>query len=465
MQMDVVVIGGGPGGYVAAIKAAQLGAKTCVIEMDKVGGTCLNRGCIPTKALYRNAEILNTLKEIDKFGISVPSYEVDINKVHDRKEEVVNTLVSGVEQLLKANGVEVVEGRAVLKDKNTVVVTLNSGDIREITTKNIILATGSKPSMPPIEGADIDGIMTSDDILNLREIPDTLLVIGGGVIGMEFAGIFNSLGTKVTVIQSGDGILKFADSDLTKRLTASVKKKGVNVQLNTRIKKIEKGGSGFIVTADGKKGEVTFEAEKVLMSIGRSPLTENIGLEEVGIEFDKRGIKVNDKFETNVEGIYAIGDVNGKCMLAHAASHQGITVAERIMGHDSDANHDLVPNCVFVFPELSTIGPSEDDLKAEGKEYKVSKFMFAANGKALSLGETEGLVKVIADKDDTIIGVHILGPHASDLIHEGVLAVNKKMKVKDIADTIHAHPTLSESFVEAVLGIKNEAIHMVPKKR
>ena len=434
MQMDVVVIGGGPGGYVAAIKAAQLGAKTCVVEMDKVGGTCLNRGCIPTKALYRNAEILNTLKEIDKFGISVPSYEVD-------------------------------EGRAVLKDKHTVVVTLNSGDTREITTKNIILATGSKPSMPPIEGADIDGIMTSDDILNLREIPDTLLVIGGGVIGMEFAGIFNSLGTKVTVIQSGDGILKFADSDLTKRLTASVKKKGVNVQLNTRIKKIEKGGSGFIVTADGKKGEVTFEAEKVLMSIGRSPLTENIGLEEVGIEFDKRGIKVNDKFETNVEGIYAIGDVNGKCMLAHAASHQGITVAERIMGHDSDANHDLVPNCVFVFPELSTIGPSEDDLKAEGKEYKVSKFMFAANGKALSLGETEGLVKVIADKDDTIIGVHILGPHASDLIHEGVLAVNKKMNVKDIADTIHAHPTLSESFVEAVLGIKNEAIHMVLKKR
>ena len=465
MQMDVVVIGGGPGGYVAAIKAAQLGAKTCVIEMDKVGGTCLNRGCIPTKALYRNAEILNTLKEIDKFGISVSSYEVDINKVHDRKEEVVNTLVSGVEQLLKANGVEVVEGRAVLKDKSTVVVTLNSGDTREITTKNIILATGSKPSMPPIEGADIDGIMTSDDILNLREIPDTLLVIGGGVIGMEFAGIFNSLGTKVTVIQSGDGILKFADSDLTKRLTASVKKKGVNVQLNTRIKKIEKSENGYVITADSKKGEVTFEAEKVLMSIGRSPLTENIGLEEVGIEFDKRGIKVNDKFETNVEGIYAIGDVNGKCMLAHAASHQGITVAERIMGHGSDANHDLVPNCVFVFPELSTIGPSEDELKAEGKEYKVSKFMFAANGKALSLGETEGLVKIIADKDDTIIGVHILGPHASDLIHEGVLAVNKKMNVKDIADTIHAHPTLSESFVEAVLGIKNEAIHMVPKKR
>lgn len=464
MQMDVVVIGGGPGGYVAAIKAAQLGAKTCVVEMDKVGGTCLNRGCIPTKALYRNAEILNTLKEIDKFGISVSSYEVDINKVHDRKDTVVSTLVSGVEQLLKANGVEVVEGRAVLKDKNTVSVTLNSGDTREITTKNIILATGSKPSMPPIEGADIDGIMTSDEILNLREIPDTLLVIGGGVIGMEFAGIFNSLGTKVTVIQSGDGILKFADSDLTKRLTASVKKKGVNVQLNTRIKKIEKSENGYIITADSKKGEVTFEAEKVLMSIGRSPLTQNIGLEEVGVEFDKRGIKVNDKFETSVEGIYAIGDVNGKCMLAHAASHQGITVAERIMGHDSDANHDLVPNCVFVFPELSTIGPSEDELKAEGKEYKVSKFMFAANGKALSLGETEGLVKIIADKDDTIIGVHILGPHASDLIHEGVLAVNKKMNVKDIADTIHAHPTLSESFVEAVLGIKNEAIHMVPKK-
>lgn len=307
-------------------------------------------------------------------------------------------------------------------------------------------------------------MLDSDDILALREIPKRLLVVGGGVIGMEFAGIFNSLGTEVTVLQSGDRILKFADADLTKRLVASVKKKGVNMQLNTRIQKIEQGDNCLKITAEGKKGEVTFEAEKVLMAIGRYPLVEGIGLEAAGVEFDKRGIKVNENFETNVEGIYAIGDVNAKNMLAHAASHQGITVAERIMGHSSDANHDLVPSCVFVFPELSTVGATEDQLKEEGKEYKVSKFMFAANGKALSLGETEGFVKVIADMDDTIIGVHILGPHASDLIHEGVLAVSKKLNVKDIADTIHAHPTLSESFVEAVLGIKNEAIHMVPKK-
>lgn len=464
MEMDVVVIGGGPGGYVAGIKAAQLGAKTCVIEMDRVGGTCLNRGCIPTKALYRNAEILNIIHEIDEFGISIPSYEVDINKIHDRKEKVVETLVIGVEQLLNANGVELVEGKAVLKDKNTVIATLKDGSTREITTKNIILATGSAPSVPAIEGADLEGVLDSDDILALREIPKRLLVVGGGVIGMEFAGIFNSLGTEVTVLQSGDRILKFADADLTKRLVASVKKKGVNMQLNTRIQKIEQGDNCLKITAEGKKGEVTFEAEKVLMAIGRYPLVEGIGLEDAGVEFDKRGIKVNENFETNIEGIYAIGDVNAKNMLAHAASHQGITVAERIMGHSSDANHDLVPSCVFVFPELSTVGATEDELKAEGKEYKVSKFMFAANGKALSLGETEGFVKVIADMDDTIIGVHILGPHASDLIHEGVLAVSKKLNVKDIADTIHAHPTLSESFVEAVLGIKNEAIHMVPKK-
>lgn len=465
MEMDVVVIGGGPGGYVAAIKAAQLGAKTCVIEMDRVGGTCLNRGCIPTKALYRNAEILNIIHEIDEFGISIPSYEVDINKVHDRKEKVVESLVTGVQQLLKANGVELIEGRAVLKDKNTVVATLHDGTTRKITTKNIILATGSKPSMPPIEGADLPGVLDSDDILNMREIPKRLLVVGGGVIGMEFAGIFNSLGTEVTVLQSGDRILKFADADLTKRLVASVKKKGVNMQLNTRIQKVEQGENCLKITAEGKKGEVTFEAEKVLMAIGRVPLVDGIGLEDVGVDFDKRGIKINSNFETNVEGIYAIGDVNAKCMLAHAASHQGITVAERIMGHSSDANHDLVPNCVFVFPELSTVGATEDELKEAGKEYKVSKFMFAANGKAMSLGETEGFVKVIADMDNTIIGVHILGPHASDLIHEGVLAVNKKLNVKDIADTIHAHPTLSESFIEAVLGIKNEAIHMVPSKK
>lgn len=464
MEMDVVVIGGGPGGYVAAIKAAQLGAKTCVIEMDRVGGTCLNRGCIPTKALYRNAEILNIIHEIDEFGISIPSYDIDINKVHDRKENIINNLVSGIEQLINANGVELIEGKAALKDKNTVVATLKDGSTKEITAKNIIIATGSKPSAPPIEGIDLPGVLNSDDILAMREIPKRLLVVGGGVIGMEFTGIFNALGTDVTVLQSGDRILRFADADLTKRLVSSVKKKGVNMQLNTRIQKIEQGDGCLKITATNKKGEVTFEADKVLMAIGRNPIVEGIGLENAGVEFDKSGIKINENFETNVEGIYAIGDVNAKHMLAHAASHQGITVAERIMGHSSDANHDLVPSCVFVFPELSTVGATEDELKAEGKDYKVSKFMFAANGKAMSLGETEGFVKVIADMDDTIIGVHILGPHASDLIHEGVLAVSKKLNVKDIADTIHAHPTLSESFVEAVLGIKNEAIHMVPKK-
>ncbi|MEF9951396.1 MAG: dihydrolipoyl dehydrogenase [Clostridium sp.] len=463
--MDVLVIGGGPGGYVAAIRAAQLGAKTCVVEMDKVGGTCLNRGCIPTKALYRNAEIINNIKEADMFGITIPSFDLDFTKVQERKGGIVNTLVSGIDQLLKANGVELISGKASLKDKNTVTVNLNNGETREITAKNIIIATGSRPSMPSIEGGNLEGVLTSDEILELSEVPKRLLVVGGGVIGMEFASIFNSLGSEVTVLQSSDRILKFADTDLTKRLIASSKKKGIAMNLNTRIQSISKENDSLKVIANGKKGEVSFEADKVLLSIGRVPVVEGLGLENVGIEFDNKGIKVDANFETNIKGIYAIGDVNGKHMLAHAASHQGISVAEIITGLVSHADHNLVPNCVFVFPELSTIGPSEDELKAEGKEYKVSKFMFGANGKALTLGESEGLVKILADMDNNILGVHILGPHASDLIHEGVLAVSNKLNVEDIANTIHAHPTLSESFVEAVLGIDNKAIHMAPLRK
>lgn len=466
MDKDIIIIGGGPGGYVAAIRAAQLGAKVCLIEKDKLGGTCLNRGCIPTKTLYRNAEILNTLKNIDTYGIKVDSYSVDIDAVHERKQKVVDQLVGGIEQLLKANGVETIKGEASLKSKNAVEIRTEQGEIRELSAENIIIAAGSSPAVLPIEGADLPGVFTSEDMLNFKEIPEELAIIGGGVIGMEMAGIFNALGSKITVLEFLPNILAQVDTDFTKRLAPSLKKKGIAVYTSTKVTKIQKEGDKLLVFAEGKKGEIKVTADKVLMSTGRIPSLKGLNLEEAGVEFDRKGIKTDKNYETNIKGIYAIGDVNGKVMLAHAASHQGIQVVEKIMGKRDEIEDNLIPGCIFIFPEIAYAGLTEDEAKAQGLDCKVSKFMFGANGKALALGEPEGMVKVLSLKaDDRLIGVHIMGPHASDLIHEGVLAVSKGMKSTEIGSIIHAHPTLSEAFSEAVLGLTGEAIHMAPAKK
>jgi dihydrolipoamide dehydrogenase len=463
MDKDIIVIGGGPGGYVAAIRAAHLGANVCLIERDKVGGTCLNRGCIPTKALWRNAEILNTLKHIKEFGIEIDGYSINVEEVQNRKQKIVDQLVSGIEQLLNANKVEVISGTASLKDKNTVVVALADGNSKELTAKNIIIATGSKTTLPPIEGANLEGILTSDEILNFKEIPKRLTIIGGGVIAMEFAGIFAAMGSAVTVVNRSS-ILKRVDSDIVKRFSVSAKKKGVEIITDCTMDKIEKRDGLYYLLGENKKGKFEIEAEALLAATGRDPVLEGINLEGLGIEFSKRGIRVDSNYETNIEGIYAIGDVNGKIMLAHAASHQGITVAERIMGIENSF-HSPVPDCIFVFPEISSVGITEDEAKEQGITYKASKFMFGANGKALSLGEGEGFVKVLSNEQEEIIGVHIMGPHASDLIHEGTLAISAKLKIDDIKNAIHAHPTLSEAFHEAVCGLKGEAIHMVQPRK
>ena len=463
MDKDIIVIGGGPGGYVAAIRAAHLGAKVCIIERDKVGGTCLNRGCIPTKALWRNAEILNTLKNIKEFGIEIDGYSINVEEVQNRKQKIVDQLVSGIEKLLDANKVEVISGTASLKDKNTALLTLSDGSSKELTAKNIIIATGSKTTVPPIEGADLEGILTSDEILNFKEIPKRLTIIGGGVIALEFAGIFAAMGSAVTVVNRSS-ILKRVDSDIVKRFSVSAKKKGIDIITDCKMDKIEKRNGLFYLLGENKKGKLEIEAESLLVATGRDPVLEGINLEGLGIEFSKRGIKVDSNYETNIEGIYAVGDVNGKVMLAHAASHQGVTVAERIMGIESNS-HSPVPDCIFVFPEISSVGITEDEAKEQGIIYNASKFLFGANGKALSLGEGEGFVKVLSNEQEEIIGVHIMGPHASDLIHEGTLAVSTKLKIDDIKNTIHAHPTLSEAFHEAVCGLKGEAIHMVQPRK
>jgi dihydrolipoamide dehydrogenase len=464
---DIVIIGGGPGGYVAAIRGAQLGAKVCLIEKEKLGGTCLNCGCIPTKALYKNAEILSTLKHIDEFGINVENYNIDVEKIHTRKQAVIDQLVNGIAQLVKANNITLVSGSANLQDKNSVEIVGENGEKSLVTGKNIIIASGSEPLVPPIEGANLEGIYTSTELLNFEKVPESLVVIGGGVIGMEFACIFNAMGTKITIMEFLPSILATVDSDLTKRLTPSLKKRGMDINTSTAVTKIEKTENGYIVYGNSKKGEIKVEAEKVLVAIGRKPVTDGLNLESIGIEFDRKGVKVDENYETNIKGIYAIGDVNGKLMLAHAASHQGEVVAEAIMGQHAKHNENI-PGCIFIFPEISSVGITEDEAKLKGINYKTSKFLFGANGKALTLGEPEGMVKVITENKedkDIIVGVHIMGAHASDLIHEGVLAVSNEMDIDSIIHTVHAHPTLAEAFHEASCGIKNKAIHMVPSKK
>lgn len=462
MEFDIAIIGGGPGGYVAAIKAAQLGAKVCVIEKEKLGGTCLNRGCVPTKALYRNAELLNTLKNIEEFGIIVDNYRLDIDLMLKRKDKVVEQLVTGIDKLLKANKVEVIKGNGEILDKNTIAVQLSEGSRKEVKAKNIIIASGSNTAVPPIPGVAED-IYTSESILNFKEIPKTLTIIGGGVIGMEFAGIFNAMGTEVTVIEFLPSILAQVDLDLTKRLNVLLKKRGIKINVSTKVNSIEKVNGEFKVNCENKKGEISFNSAAVLIAAGRKANFHREELEGLEIEYTKQGIKVDDNMETSLKGVYAIGDVNGISMLAHAASHQGIIAVKHIISGEAASKSSIIPSCIFIFPEIAYAGITEEEAKEKGIEYVTSKFLFGANCKALTLGETEGLVKVIAKKEDnTIIGVHIMGPHASDLIHEGVLAIEKHLKAEDITEIIHAHPTLSESFHEAVLGLTGEAIHGMP---
>ncbi|HEY8805809.1 MAG TPA: dihydrolipoyl dehydrogenase [Clostridium sp.] len=465
MEKDIVIIGGGPAGYVAAIRAAQLGAKVCIIEKGELGGTCLNRGCIPTKVLYRNAEILNILKNIREFGVKVDNYSVSVEEIQSRKNSIVNKLVRGVEQLLKVNNVEVILGTASLKDNNTVSVLLKNGDLRDITTKNIIIATGSIPLTPNIPGISLPGVFNSENILQFKEVPNNLAIIGGGVIGMEFASIFNALGSKITVIEFLPNILTQVDTDLTKRLSVSLKRKGMDINTCAKVTCIEKYNGELIITAVGKKGEIKFTADEILISVGRTPVIKDLNIENLGILIKGEAIVVDENYETNIPHIYAIGDVNGINMLAHVASHQGKKVVETIMGLITPYSSGIIPSCIFVFPEIAFAGITENEAKEKGIEYKTNKFLFGANGKALALGEVEGMVKVIASLENIILGVHIMGPHASDLIQEGVMAINNNMKVDNIISIIHAHPTLSEAFEEAVLGLKGEAIYTVPTKK
>lgn len=467
MSKTIAVIGAGPGGYVAAIRGAQLGANVILIENREVGGTCLNRGCIPTKTYFRNAEIMSNIRKSAEFGIEVDGFRMDGKALQERKNKVVSTLVGGIEQLISSyKNIDFLNGTATIKDKNTIYVELKDGTNKEVTVDHIIIATGSKPQMTETQGVDLEGVITSDDLLEMDVIPETLIVVGGGVIGLEFASIYQELGSQVILLASR--ILKDADKEISRRLTPMLKKQGIETYVDIRAREITKEGDKLRVLAKYKEKDEEIEVvgDYVLIASGRGPVLDGLNLDGIGIENDHKGIIVNDDFETTIPGIYAIGDVNRGVQLAHVASAQGIYVMEKIMDITPDINLDVYPNCVFTMTEVAHVGYTEEELKEKGIAYKSSKFMFAANGKALSLGEGDGIIKILAGAEDKkVLGVHILGPHANDLIAEGTLAMANDLDIDSIMRTIHAHPTLSESFLEATLGLEDKAIHIAPPRK
>lgn len=440
---DLLIIGAGPGGYEMAASAASQGLSVTLVERDELGGTCLNRGCIPTKALCRNAEVLYEVKNARLFGIDIDSYSASYEAAAQRKDAVVRQLREGVTAMLSAKGVNVVKGEASFTGHGTT-VTVN-GELYDAT--NVVIATGSQPSSLPIPGAEL--AMTSDSLLNATELPGSICIIGGGVIGMEFAGILNSYGVQVTVVEFCKEIVPNFDRDVAKRLRTALGKKGINIVTQAAAKAIEKADGTMRVTIEHKGKPKVIEAEAVLLSTGRQPVMP-AGAEDLGVELTKRGITVDEHMQTSVPGLYAIGDVNGRMQLAHVATAQGEVALCHIMGKKCPVNLNIVPSAVFTTPQLAMVGITEAQCEDEGIEVVTSKSLFRSNGKALALGETDGLLKLVVSSEDlTIVGCHICGPHAADLIQEVAMAMATKATVKQLADTIHNHPTLAEVVQQA----------------
>lgn len=457
---DIAVLGAGPGGYVAAIRGAQLGGKIALIEKDVVGGTCLNRGCIPTKAMLASANVLHHIKEAESFGIQVDGWKVSLEKIIERKDGIVRQLTSGIDKLLEHHGVDVIRGTGSFADAHTLTVTGADGSVEKVEAKNIIIATGSEAATIASLGYDGVNVMTSTEILRMTELPESLIIIGAGVIGCEFACVFAELGCTVTMVEALDRVLPMADEEISKRFTMLLKKRKIGVQTGVMVEKVEKGPDGMVLHLNNGK---ELAGEKVLIGIGRSLNSKGLGLEGIGVALGQRGeILTDTTMKTNIDHIYAIGDVNNKVLLAHAASAQGQTVVENILkGREEAADVDFVPSAIYTFPEIASIGLTEK-MAAEKGEIRVGKFPFSASGKAQCIGEKDGFIKIISlAETDEILGVHIMGPHATDLIAEAVLAVRKGLTVEDIAKTIHAHPTISESVMEAAEAVHGLAIHAI----
>jgi dihydrolipoamide dehydrogenase len=462
MESDITIIGGGPGGYVAAIHAAKLGAKVILIEKEKLGGTCLNWGCIPTKTLVRSAQVFNTIKRAEEFGCYAENIGIRMEKVIARKDKVVSELVQGIKYLMDKNKIQVIIGTAEIVDNETILAKSTTQEII-IKTKNIIIATGSKSAVVPIKGIENKNVINSSDALSLLEVPKKLVIVGGGVIGMEFAYIFASFGAEVSVVEYMDQCLINCDDDICEENKKSAAKRGIKLYTTAKVEEIceaENNESIVRFTQNGKEKYVT--ANKVLLSVGRNPYIDGLKLENAGVELNhnKKGIKVSSKMQTNVSNIYAIGDVTNIILLAHAASHQGIVAVNNIMGKPCDMDYTAVPSAIFTEPEIAMVGIGEKEANIQGIEVEVGKFPFSANGKALSYGESNGFIKIIKDKNTKrLIGASIVGLHATDLIAELTLAIKNNLTAEAITETIHAHPTTAEVIHEAALSLEGGAIH------
>jgi len=458
---DLAILGAGPGGYVAALRAAQIGARVALIEKDRVGGTCLNIGCIPTKALTTSTELLLKARRAGEFGVSIPSALPDLPSLMAYKQAAVDRLVRGVEQLLKKRRVTLVRGEGRLVRPVTLRVTDAAGSAVEIPARHVILAPGSLTAQPPIPGLDLPGVITSTEALDITEVPAHLIVVGGGVIGLEFACIYEALGSRVTVLEMMSTLLPGGtDESLARRLAVILRRRGMTIHTRAKVQAIEPAEGGLRVVFAGAKGEVAVEGERVLVAVGRWPNTSGLGLGELGVKMNGRAIAVDEHLRTNIPNVWAIGDAVGGMMLAHKAMVDGRVVAENVTGGRRAVDYRSVPSVIFTRPEVASVGLTEAEARAQGADVKVTRFPFSANPRAQILGETEGLVKLVCEAGSgRVLGVHLMGLHATDLIAEGALAVEVGATADDLAWTTHAHPTLPEAMLEAALGYRDATIH------
>lgn len=445
MTHQLIIIGAGPGGYEVAVKAAKSGLSVLIVEARHVGGTCLNEGCIPTKCLCRNASLLQEIKDAATFGITTGAIQFDLATAIERKNSVVERLTTGIQTLLKTPGITLVNGNAKFVDNHTIDV-----DGTRYSADHIIIATGSVSKFLPIEGAHSQGVVTSTELLDTKTIPDRLCIIGGGVIGMEFASIFNAFGSEVTVIEYCKEILPTFDRDIAKRLRTALKKQGIAFKTGAAVTAIRHEDGHIIVEYTEKSATRSTEADLVLMAVGRVANTDSLNLTDAGIAFTPKGITVNENMQTSVPHIYAVGDINGLCQLAHAATFQGYRALNHILGKTDDIDFDIIPAAVFTLPEVASVGLSEESAEAKGISYSTHKAFYRANGKALSMGTEEGMTKLLVDNNGIIIGCHIIGEHAADIIHEAALLIRHRATLSQLSDSIHAHPSISEIFLATV---------------
>ena len=466
IRADIAIIGAGPGGYVAALRASQLGAKVVCIEKKWVGGVCLNEGCIPTKALLRSAEVLTLVRGASAYGVVVGEPQFDWAQVQERKAQVVKQLVGGVTMLLERAGVQLIEGEASLIKPDMLTVRTSDGQ-ETVVADNVIVATGSRPLQVPIPGLDGPDIIDSSGALALESLPESVCIIGGGAIGLEWASLFSCFGVQVTLVEMLPNLAPLMDASIGQGLAWSLANQGIEILTNTRVTRIDHGDSGLTVSMSTPEGERQVEADKVLSAIGRAPNVEGLGLEALGIKSTPgsgqgKGIQVDDRMRTALPHLYAIGDVAAAGpMLAHVASHQGIVAVKDALGHPAVMDYNAVPSCIFSLPEAASVGLSEQQAREQGYDVRVGMFALANNSKAIAMGDTDGFIKVVAEANyGTVLGLHIVGPHASDLILEGTLALGIECTLDEIEHTIHPHPTLGESIAEAALAARDRALHL-----